>query len=158
MALAKPIGPAAAVRLPVIAGDRGVKEVQFGTGHPHVVVFLTSWISEVSDLQAQLQVLDRYQHEAIQRGWPTVVAVDETQSETTPSALPQLLARSGPANLSFPIVADTSGRVADGYGVQDIPWVAVISPDGQISSKHDGWLPVPALAQAAKQAKASPTP
>jgi len=158
MALAKPIGPAATVSLPVIAGDRGVQRVQLGTGRPHVVVFVTSWIGEVSDLQAQLQALDRYQHEAIQHGWPTVVAVDETKSETTPGALPQLLARTGAGKLSYPIVADTSGRVADGYGVQDIPWVAVISPAGKVSYKHDGWVSVAALAQAAKQAKAPPTP
>ena len=158
MALAKPIGPAATVSLPVIAGDRGVQQVQLGTGRPHVVVFVTSWIGEVSDLQAQLQALDRYQHEAIQHGWPTVVAVDETKSETTPGALPQLLARTGAGKLSYPIVADTSGRVADGYGVQDIPWVEVISPAGKIGYKHDGWVSVAALAQAAKQAKAAPTP
>ena len=130
MALAKPIGAAAAVRLPVIAGDRSIQQVQFGAGHPHVVVFVTSWIGEVSDLQAQLQALTRYQHEAIQHGWPTVVAVDETKSETTPAALPQLLARTGVTKLDYPIVADTSGRVADGYGVQDIPWVEVITPAG----------------------------
>ena len=97
-----------------------------------MVVFVTSWIGEVSDLQAQLQALARYQHEAIQHGWPTVVAVDETKSETTPAALPQLLARTGVTKLDYPIVADTSGRVADGYGVQDIPWVEVISPAGKI--------------------------
>ena len=156
MALAKPIGAAAAVRLPVIAGDRSIQQVQFGAGHPHVVVFVTSWIGEVSDLQAQLQALTRYQHEAIQHGWPTVVAVDETKSETTPAALPQLLARTGVTKLDYPIVADTSGRVADGYGVQDIPWVEVITPAGKIIYKHDGWVSAAALAQQAARAKASP--
>jgi cytochrome oxidase Cu insertion factor (SCO1/SenC/PrrC family) len=156
MALATSIGPAAAVGLPVIAGDRSIQQVQFGAGHPHVVVFVTSWIGEVSDLQAQLQVLADYQHEAIQHGWPTVVAVDETKSETTPGALLQLLARTGPKNLNYPIVADTTGRVADGYGVQDIPWVEVISPDGKIIYKHDGWVPAATLAQQAAHAKASP--
>jgi cytochrome oxidase Cu insertion factor (SCO1/SenC/PrrC family) len=156
MALAKPIGAAAAVRLPVIAGDRGVQQVQFGAGHPHVVVFVTSWIGEVSDLQAQLQALTRYQREAIQHGWPTVVAVDETKSETTPGALPQLLARTGVKDLNYPVVADTSGRVADGYGVQDIPWVEVITPGGKISYSRDGWVPVDTLAQQAARAHAKP--
>lgn len=156
MALAKPIGAAAPVSLPVIAGDTSIKQVRFGAGHPHVVVFVTSWIGEVSDLQAQLQALARYQHEAIQHGWPTVVAVDETKSETTPAALPQLLARTGGGKLGYPIVADTSGRVADGYSVQDIPWVEVISPDGKITYKHDGWVSVAALGQQAARAKAPP--
>ena len=157
MSEAKPIGPAATVRLPVIAGDRSIRQVQFGTGHPHIVVFLTSWINEISNLQAQLQVLARYQREAIQHGWPTVVAVDETQSETSPGALPRLLARTGGGKLNYPVVADTSGRVADGYGVQDIPWTEVISPTGQIAYTRDGWLSVAALAQAAARTHASPT-
>ncbi len=157
MTEAKAIGPAALVRLPVIAGDRSIRQVQFGAGHPHIVVFVTSWISEITNLQAQLQVLARYQREAIQHGWPTVVAVDETQSETSPGALPRLLARTGGGKLNYPVVADTSGRVADGYRVQDIPWTEVISPTGQIAYTRDGWPSVAALAQAAARTHASPT-
>jgi hypothetical protein len=89
------------------------------------------------------------------RGHPTVVVVDESQTETSPGALPELLARSGGGNLGYPVVADTSGRLADGYGVQDLPWIEVTSPSGQIRYRHDGWLPVASLAHAAASTAAS---
>jgi hypothetical protein len=101
-----------------------------------------------ADLPAQLRVVAAYQRQALRHGWPTVVAVDETQTETSPGALSRLLARSGGRPLGFPVVADTSGRVADGYQVADLPWVAVTTSSGTISYHHDGWLTASALARA----------
>ena len=47
---------------------------------------------------------------------------------------------------------DTTGRVADGYQVQDQPWFALVSASGTIIWSHDGWLPLPALESAVKHA------
>ena len=48
--------------------------------------------------------------------------------------------------------ADTTGRLAAGFGVQDQPWFALVSASGTIVWKHDGWLPVAALKAAARRA------
>jgi cytochrome oxidase Cu insertion factor (SCO1/SenC/PrrC family) len=149
MTLARSIEPDSAASLPVIGGARGTGHVTLGPGHPHVVVFLASWDEEISDLPAELRALAGYQREALRRGWPTVVAVDEKPTETSPADLARLLASSGGARLGYPVVADTTGRLADGYGVQDLPWIELISASGQIRYHHDGWLPGTALARLA---------
>jgi hypothetical protein len=156
MTVARTIGPAVVTSLPVIGGDRRAGQVLVGRGHPHVVVFLASWVSEVSDLPGELQVLAAYQREALRRGWPTAVVVDESQTETSPGALSLPLARAGGGTLGYPVAADSSGRLADGYGVQDLPWIEVTSPGGQILYRHDGWLPATSLARAAASASARP--
>jgi len=49
------------------------------------------------------------------------------------------------AKLHTPIVEDTSGRLADGYHVQDLPWFVLNSASGKILRQHDGWLSAAAL-------------
>jgi cytochrome oxidase Cu insertion factor (SCO1/SenC/PrrC family) len=154
MTFARTIGPGDPASLPVMGGDRAAGRVLLGRGHAHVVVFLASWVSELADLPGELRVLADYQREALRRGWPTVVAVDESQTETTPGALSLQLARAGGGALGYPVAADASGRVADGYGVQDLPWIEVTSASGQILYRHDGWLPAASLARAAASAAA----
>jgi cytochrome oxidase Cu insertion factor (SCO1/SenC/PrrC family) len=149
MTLARSIKPASTVSLPVIGGARGTGHVTLGPGHPHLVVFLASWDQEISDMPAELRALAAYQRQALRHGWPTVVAVDETPTETSPADLARVLASSGGSALGYPVVADTSGRLADGYGVQDLPWVELISASGQVRYHHDGWLPAAALARLA---------
>jgi cytochrome oxidase Cu insertion factor (SCO1/SenC/PrrC family) len=152
MKLAKPIGPAQSVSLPVIGGASQAKTIKLGPGQPHLVVFLASWVSEISDLRAELDLLAAYQRQAAASGWPSLVAVDESQTETSPTALPALLNQAGGAKLGFPVVADTSGRVADGYGVGGIPWIVITSATGTIVYKHDAWLTAKALDAAAGHA------
>ena len=144
------IGPGASTSLPVTGGSRDARQVALGPGHPHVLVFMASWLSEVSDVPRQLQALERYQHEALSRGLPTVVGIDEIPAEPARDALARLLHQTG--RLSYPVVADTSGRVADGYRVRDLPWIEFTSPSGHILDRHDGWLSTGSLARAAAQA------
>ncbi len=147
LALAKSIGPAQAASVPVIGGSAQGKTVALGRGHPHLVVFLASWLNEVFNLPAELRVLASYQRQAAHHRWPSVVALDETQTESTAAALPKLLATAGGRRLGYPVAADISGRMADGYGVQDLPWIEIISPAGRVVFSHDGWLPASALAR-----------
>jgi cytochrome oxidase Cu insertion factor (SCO1/SenC/PrrC family) len=149
MTLDRGIRPATPASLPVIGGDRQASQVRLGPAHPHVVVFLASWDSEVSDLTAELRMLAGYQRQALRHGWPSVVAVDESRTETSPAALTRLLAQAGGAKLGYPVVADATGRLADGYAVQDLPWIAVTSAAGKIRYQHDGWLPAGSLTRAA---------
>ena len=47
------------------------------------------------------------------------------------------------------IIRETAGRLASGYGVQDMPWVVVTGSDGRILAHHLGWLSAGKLAQLA---------
>jgi cytochrome oxidase Cu insertion factor (SCO1/SenC/PrrC family) len=149
LALAKAIRPAQAVTVPVIGGADQARNVALGPGHPHLVVFIASWLNEMYNLPAELRVLASYQQQAVRHGWPSVVALDETQTESNAAVLPKLLAAAGGRGLGFPVAADASGRMADGYGVADLPWIEIISPTGRVLFHHDGWLSGPALARAA---------
>jgi cytochrome oxidase Cu insertion factor (SCO1/SenC/PrrC family) len=149
MTLLRGIRPASPASLPVIAGAAGSGHIQLGPGHPHVLVFLASWDNEVTDLVTQLRVLAAYQRQAARHGWPGVVVVDEARTETSPAALRGLVASAGGARLGYPVAADTTGQLADGYGVQDLPWIEVTSASGHILAKHDGWLTASALARVA---------
>lgn len=148
MKLAKVIKPTTATTLPVVGGADQSRTVALGLGHPHLLVFIASWVSEVSNLQAELRELQSYQAQAPHEGWPAAVAIDESQTETNVDVLPRLLASAGGAKLGYPVLADTSGRVADGYGVQDIPWIVLTSSTGRILFSHDGWLSFTALTRA----------
>jgi len=149
LALAKAIKPTQTVTVPVIGGADQVKNVTLGPGHPHLVVFIASWLNEMYNVPAELRALASYQRQAVRHGWPSVVAVDETKTESSAAVLPKLLADAGGRRLGYPVAADASGRMADGYGVADLPWIEIVSPAGRVVFAHDGWLPVSALAHAA---------
>jgi hypothetical protein len=82
-------------------------------------------------------------------GRPPLTAVDETVTE--PSAQAVRTYPSGSGRLGYPVAFDTTGRVADGYGVQDQPWFVLVSASGKILWSHDGWLPLPAPEAAARR-------
>jgi cytochrome oxidase Cu insertion factor (SCO1/SenC/PrrC family) len=148
LALAKAIRPAQTATAPVIGGTDQVKNVTLGRGHPHLVVFMASWLNEMFNLPSELRVLASYQRQAVRHGWPSVVALDETQTESNAAVLPKLLAAAGGGRLGYPVAADTSGLMADGYGAADLPWIEIVSPAGRVVFSHDGWLPEQALARA----------
>ncbi len=139
--LAEPVlrGPHDPVTLPRAGGGR----VRLGPGSgAHLVLFFDSWETEVTDLRAQLEALDRYQAAATRKGLPPLVAIDEGGVEASPQALPRLL-HSLPHRLSYPIAVDHSGAVADGYRVQDSPWLELVSDKGHFLFYEDlavkGW-------------------
>jgi cytochrome oxidase Cu insertion factor (SCO1/SenC/PrrC family) len=143
--------PTASVALPVAGGKASGRTVMFGRGHPHLVVFFATWVDENTNLTAEMEALNGYQRTAAARGWPSVVAVDEASTETTPSALPMFLA-SLHGRLNYPVVVDKYGQLADGYGVQDQPWVELVSSSGKILFKNDGWFPSSKLPAAVSHA------
>ena len=125
--------------------------VTLGPGRPRLVMFFATWLSEVSDLKAELTGANAYVTAARRDGLPQLVAVDETVVESSSGAVRSYLHNLG-TSLDYPVALDTTGRVADGYGVQDQPWFALVSASGKIIWSHDGWLPPSALEQAAKRA------
>jgi cytochrome oxidase Cu insertion factor (SCO1/SenC/PrrC family) len=132
-------GPRDSVTLPRAVGG----SVRLGPGSgPHLVLFFDTWDSEVTDLSVQLEALNRYQAVAKRTGLPRLVAVDEGQVEASPQALSRFL-RALPRRLSYPVVVDSSGAVADGYRVDDSPWLELVSNHGRFLFFDDlaarGW-------------------
>jgi cytochrome oxidase Cu insertion factor (SCO1/SenC/PrrC family) len=114
--------------------------VKLGPGQAHLVVFFATWLTEVSDLKSELTSLDAYDKFAASRHLPSVTAVDETVTEPSKTSVASYLGQLGP--LSYPVALDETGRLADGYGVQDQPWVSLVSASGKIVWQHDGWVPL----------------
>ena len=133
------LGPRKRVTLP--RSDGGSVRLGPGSG-THLVLFFDTWDSEVSDLSAGLAGLDRYQAAAKRQGLPPVVAIDEGRVERSPHALPAYL-HSLAHPLSYPVAVDADGRVADGYRLQDSPWLTVVSGSGRFLYYEDlavkGW-------------------
>jgi hypothetical protein len=77
--------------------------------------------------------------------------VDEAVVEPSRSYARSYLAGLG---LKYPVGLDSSGRVADGYQVQDQPWFALVNAAGKVTWQHDGWLSLAALEAAVKHAAA----
>jgi cytochrome oxidase Cu insertion factor (SCO1/SenC/PrrC family) len=147
VSLAEPVlhGPLSKVMLPRYGGG----SVRLGPGSgPHLILFFDSWETEVTDLSKQLDALNRYRAAARQRGLPPLVAIDEAGVEASPQALPRLL-HSLPHALSYPVAIDRSGTVADGYRVQDSPWLELVSGHGRFLFYEDlavkGWPTVSQL-------------
>ncbi|HET9016884.1 MAG TPA: SCO family protein [Thermomicrobiaceae bacterium] len=105
-----------------------------------LVVFFASW---APDLGANLTNLDAYAAAARGGRVPPVTAVDVMSTEPSLAAAQAAVRGLSPA-LSYPVVMDQTGRVADAYGVQDIPWIALVD-HGRVVWSHDGWLPAATL-------------
>jgi len=134
------LSPATPTTLPVLPSG----SVVLGPGKPHLVMFFATWLAETSGLRAELLGLGQYARTARVDGLPGLVAVDEEAAEPSLATVRSYLASIG-RPLGYPVALDETGRLADGYGVQDQPWYVLISAMGKIIWKHDGWLPVSQL-------------
>jgi len=148
--------PSATVTLPTAApaaggtGASSASTVTLGPGQPRLVVFFATWLTETSDLKSELMNLNAYAKAAAGKHLPALTAIDETVTEPSPTAVNSYLHQLGP--LSYPVALDETGRVADGYGVQDQPWLALVNKAGKITWQHDGWVPLATLEKAAAAA------
>jgi cytochrome oxidase Cu insertion factor (SCO1/SenC/PrrC family) len=151
------ISPATATTVPALSGpgttSTGTKggTIALGPGQARMVVFFASWLTETSNLAGQLDGLNAYAQAAAGGKLPGLVGVDEAVTEPSPGAIGSALAHL-PAPLSYPVGLDATGRLADGYGVQDQPWFELVSATGKVLWTHDGWLPASALEAAAHKA------
>jgi len=148
------ISPATSISLPRAGGGA----VRLGSvGSARLLVFFATWDQEVTSIGGHLDELDRYASSAPAAGLPALTAVDEGRIEPSAAALPQFL-RALPRPLSYPVAIDDSGRVADGYEVQGVPWFVLVSPAGQIlwyrEVSTDGWPSGAALARQVRAALA----
>jgi len=141
VSLAEPVlhGPQDAVTLPRAGGG----SVRLGPGSgAHLLLFFDTWETEITELSKQLEALNRYQAAAQRSGLAPLVAIDEGGVEASARALPRFL-HALPHPLSYPVAIDRSGSVADGYRVQDSPWLELVSDKGSILIAEDlavkGW-------------------
>lgn len=107
----------------------GHGSLKLGPGAPRLLLFFASWDQQVMDLKSHLADLNAYASIARSSGLPQLVGVDEASVEPSPTALPRLLAQLH-APLGYPVAIDPSGQLADGYGVQDEPWLVLVSKSG----------------------------
>jgi cytochrome oxidase Cu insertion factor (SCO1/SenC/PrrC family) len=140
--------PSDHVALPTATGPG---QVVLGPGAPRLVMFFATWLTETTDLRSVLTGGNAYAAAARRDGLPQLTAVDETVVEPSAQAVRAYLQSLG-TPLSYPVALDTTGRVADGYGVQDQPWLDLVSASGKVLWSHDGWLPPPALIVAVRHA------
>ena len=101
------------------------------SGAARLYLFFATWDQQVMDLRGNLQALAGYQARAQAAALPQLTAVDEGSLEPDASSLPRFLAtlRHG---TPYPIAIDRSGRIGDGYEVQDEPWLVLTSGQGKI--------------------------
>jgi cytochrome oxidase Cu insertion factor (SCO1/SenC/PrrC family)/thiol-disulfide isomerase/thioredoxin len=127
------ISPSHSVTVPTASGGR----IALGAnGSPRLYMFFASWDQEVMDLRSQLQALGAYQAAAVRNRLPKLTAVDERSLEPSSQAVSNLLA-SLPRPLPYPVAIDRSGRLADGYEVQDEPWLVLTSGTGKLLWYYD---------------------
>jgi cytochrome oxidase Cu insertion factor (SCO1/SenC/PrrC family) len=141
------LSPHDSVKLPELPSG----SLTLGPGQPHLVMFFATWLDETSDLRSELFGLGWYAKNAAAKGLPGLVAVDEEASEPSVATVRNYVAALGHP-LGYPVALDETGRVADGYGVQDQPWFVLTSASGKILWDHDGWLPVSQLTAAVRKA------
>jgi cytochrome c biogenesis protein CcmG/thiol:disulfide interchange protein DsbE len=139
----KGVTPGQSLTLPAVGGGH----IHLGPGSPHLYLFFDTWDRQVTDLNRELDALNGYSA-GQPSGLPKLTAIDEASVEPGPSALPSFLhGLSHP--LAYPVGIDSTGRVGDGYEVQDEPWLVLTSAGGRIAWYHDvstsGWPSLGAL-------------
>ncbi|MGO9821063.1 MAG: redoxin domain-containing protein [Solirubrobacteraceae bacterium] len=150
----QPTTPSSSATLPLAQGGK----IQLGPGNAaRLYLFFATWDQETSGLAGQLATLNGYEKLAARTGLPKLTAVDETSVEPSLSTVTQFLHRL-PEPLSYPVALDRSGRIADGYEVQGVPWFVLTSPTGRIlyywAVSTAGWPTTSVLARAMRAALA----
>ncbi|HUN37396.1 MAG TPA: SCO family protein [Trebonia sp.] len=148
------ITPATGTSLPGASGGY----VSLGPGQPRLYLFFATWDQEVTTLAGQLEALNAYQAAASRSGLPPLTAIDEGGIEPSATALPGFLAGLGQP-LSYPVAIDGDGQVADGYGVQGVPWFALATATGKVVWSREvtvsGWPSTASLEHQVRAALAS---
>ncbi len=122
------IGPSSSAVLERAGGGT----IRVGPGpSPQLYVFFATWDQEITSLGGQLDALDPYASSASGAGLPPLTAVDETSVEPSRQALRRFL-DDLPRPLGYSVALDRSGRLADGYEVQGVPWFVLVSSAGRI--------------------------
>lgn len=132
--------PSASLRARRVGGG----SVRLGPdGGPRLYLFFDSWDADtLPGFARDLDSLNAYARDARARGLPPLTAIDEASVEPSAHAAASFLQHLR-TPLAYPVAADRSGRLADGYEVQDEPWLVLASAHGRILWYDDvsvnGW-------------------
>jgi cytochrome oxidase Cu insertion factor (SCO1/SenC/PrrC family) len=137
--------PSDRIELPALFGPKGT--VELGAGKPRLTVFWASWLPDVG---SNLSALNQYVQDGHGGSLPALSAVDVGNTEPSPQAAKGTLDSVG--FLLYPVAEDPTGRVADVYQVQDLPWLTLTDAKGNIVWQHDGWMPTQQLEQSVRRA------
>jgi cytochrome oxidase Cu insertion factor (SCO1/SenC/PrrC family) len=148
LAPVKLLGPDQHFTLPQFGGGN-VRFAANPRGRLQFFFFFNSWDTTAPQLE-------KLSHDADRSSGLPLLAINEADVETSANSLRVLLSRSfGPAFLmgrgpiDAVIAIDADGRVADGYGVNDSPWLMLMSGSGKIlwtrNIAEDGWPSLHAL-------------
>ncbi|MDA8199076.1 MAG: hypothetical protein M0Z54_06560 [Thermaerobacter sp.] len=108
------------------------------------MMFFASWLTQTTPLAQELSALNSCAAVARAHGWPALSAVDEAPTEPRPTSLATMLRHLG-APLTYLVAVEATGRLADGYGVQGLPWFLLTSQSGRVLWHHSGLLPLAQL-------------
>jgi len=150
LAYIRGLGPGTRTTLPAVPSGT----VTLGPGQPRLLMFFATWLTETSDLRSHLLALNDYASAARSGRLPALTAIDEAVTEPSHDAVHAYLGQLG-KRLAYQVGLDSTGRLADGYGVQDQPWFVLTNKAGKIVWHHDGWLPAAALEDAVRKASTS---
>ncbi|HTX32662.1 MAG TPA: redoxin domain-containing protein [Solirubrobacteraceae bacterium] len=146
------IGPGTQMQVPRNGGG----SVPVGAGKARLYLFFATWDREVTGLAGGMEALSRYSTAASELGLPPLEAIDEASVEP-PGALHSFLAGLSQP-LGYPVGIDRNGRLADGYEVEGLPWLMVVSKQGKIAWYYSvaalGWPSTSTLITRVRQALA----
>ncbi|MCL6563780.1 MAG: redoxin domain-containing protein [Firmicutes bacterium] len=136
---------------PVAYAPLGSAQVQVGAGTPYVVAFFATWCPSC---EADLATLSDYQRARHSHpSWPPLVAVDLKVAEPPTVHLRSWLAAH---QVSFPVVEDATGKLAEQYGVPALPYLALVSSQGSVEWTHVGAVDLATLEQAVERLQSHP--
>jgi len=90
-------------------------------------MFFATWLSEVANLKSELAGLNAYVTAARGAGLPAAGGGGRDGGRAIGPVRPYVTLAGLGTKLHFEVGLDTTGRVADGYQVQDQPWFALVS-------------------------------
>jgi cytochrome oxidase Cu insertion factor (SCO1/SenC/PrrC family)/thiol-disulfide isomerase/thioredoxin len=146
------VTPRTTITVPRVDGG----DTKLGPGRPRLLTFFASWDRQITGLGAGLAALDRYNSLARRSGLPAVEGVDEGSVEPR-GGLSNFFA-SLPYVLDYPVAIDRTGRIADGYEVEGLPWLVLVTASGRIAWYYSvgalGWPTTDQLVARVKEALA----
>ena len=141
-------GIMADTRAPVAGGRASGRTVSFGWATRTSSCFFATWVDENSNLTRSFGAESDQQTATAAAG----AGAASTRQHRVLARGAAVAAGRLHGSLDYPVVTDRYGQLADGYGVQDQPWIELISGTGKILFRHDGWITQPALDAAVTKA------
>jgi peroxiredoxin len=116
---------------PTLEGSTASLSLRSLRGHPVVLDFWATWCPPC---RAEVPVL-----EAASRGWHAAgIVLVGVNTDAPDQGDPHAFATVH--GLSYPIVQDASGRVANAFGVDTLPTLVVVSAEGRVMAVRTGAL------------------